>query len=47
MAPGDYKKFEFLWNISSITVELSAMGFQFLDVQGLNLNIQTVYMNWW
>jgi len=43
--PGDYKKFELVWNISSITVELSTMCFQVLDVQGLNLHTQTGYMN--
>ena len=42
-----YKEFEFVWNMSSITVELSKVGFRVLDVPGLNLHNQTGYMNWW
>jgi len=39
------KKFELVWNMSSITVELSKVGFWVLDVLGLNLHNQRGDMN--
>jgi len=45
IALGEYKNFEFLWNMSNITLKLSKVCFRVLDVQGLNLHNQTGYMN--
>jgi len=42
---GDYKNIELVWNIISITVEMSRVWFRVLEFQGLKLNKLIIYMN--